>query len=103
MTPRHGTALALLTLGCAVLVLSAVAFVRLPGPYARLHALAPASSLGAPLVALAGAVETGPGRAAVKLIVIGLLLAAGGPVCAMAAGRAQARRDGSLLTTEVSR
>jgi multicomponent Na+:H+ antiporter subunit G len=102
MPARHIAALALLAAGCAVLVLSAVAFVRLPGPYARLHALAPASSLGAPLVALAAAVETGPGRAAVKLLVIGLLLAAGGPVCAMAAGRAQARRDG-LVKTEVSR
>ncbi|WP_255952075.1 monovalent cation/H(+) antiporter subunit G [Streptomyces odontomachi] len=102
MPARHLAALVLLAAGCAVLVLSSVAFVRLPGPYARLHALAPAGSLGAPLVALAAAVQTGPGRAAVKLLLIGLLLAAGGSVCAMAAGRAQARRDG-LLTTEAHR
>ncbi|MCX3058571.1 monovalent cation/H(+) antiporter subunit G [Streptomyces beihaiensis] len=66
MTIRHLCVLALLFAGTGVLVLSAVCLVALPRPYQRLHALAPASSLGVPLVALAAAVASGPGRAAVK-------------------------------------
>ncbi|MFD3457089.1 cation:proton antiporter [Streptomyces sp. NPDC058691] len=93
MTVRHGLALALLVAGSAVLLLSAVAMVLLPGPYARLHALSPAASLGAPLIALAVAVETGPGRAALKLLLIGALLAAAGPVTTMAIGRLTTRLD----------
>ncbi|KQV17480.1 MULTISPECIES: monovalent cation/H(+) antiporter subunit G [unclassified Kitasatospora] len=88
MTPRHLAALVLLVAGVAVLVLTALALVVLPAPYLRLHALSCATSLGAPLVVLALAVETGPGRAAAKLLVIGALLAAGGTVTTMAIGRA---------------
>ncbi|MER6049154.1 monovalent cation/H(+) antiporter subunit G [Streptomyces sp. BHT-5-2] len=85
--PHHLLSLVLLIAGSAVMLLSAVALAVLPGPYARLHALSPAASLGAPLVAFALAVDTGPGRAAVKLLVIALLLAAGGTVTTMAIGR----------------
>ncbi|MFJ6216387.1 cation:proton antiporter [Streptomyces sp. NPDC092296] len=93
MTPRHLVALALLVCGIAVLLLSALALLVLPGPYARLHALSPAGSLGAPLVAVALAVDTGPGRAAVKLLFIAVLLAAGGAVTTMAIGRATAQQQ----------
>ncbi|PYC61039.1 hypothetical protein C7C46_33830, partial [Streptomyces tateyamensis] len=62
-------------------------------PYLRLHALSPASSLGAPLISLALAVETGPGRGAAKLLVIGALLAVGGTVTTMAIGRTTLRRE----------
>ena len=88
MTPRHLCALVLLAAGTAALLLSALALVVLPAPYDRLHALTPATSLGVPLVALALAVETGPGRAAVKLLVVAALVAAGGPATTMAIGRA---------------
>ncbi|MEV6976883.1 monovalent cation/H(+) antiporter subunit G [Kitasatospora sp. NPDC093806] len=84
---RHAVALALLSLGTAALLLAALGLTVLPGPQLRLHALSPAGALGAPLVALALAVETGPGRAALKLLLIGLLLAAGGTVTTMAVGR----------------
>ncbi|AUG81681.1 hypothetical protein CFP65_7077 [Kitasatospora sp. MMS16-BH015] len=80
-------ALALLWPGTAALLLAAVALIRLPGPYTRLHALSIAGTLGVPLIALALAVDTGPGRAAVKLLVIGLLSAVGGTVTTMAVGR----------------
>jgi hypothetical protein len=46
-------AMRVLRLRAAVLLLSALALVVLPRPYERLHALSPATSLGAPLVALA--------------------------------------------------
>ncbi|MEV0186189.1 monovalent cation/H(+) antiporter subunit G [Streptomyces sp. NPDC050625] len=93
MTIRHGCAVALLVIGTGVLLLCAVWLVVLPRPYQRLHALSPATSVGGPLVVLALAVETGPGRAAVKLLLIGAIMAAGGAVTAMAIGRATAQRD----------
>ncbi|MFF3074623.1 monovalent cation/H(+) antiporter subunit G [Kitasatospora sp. NPDC057904] len=90
---RHAVAVILLCAGTAALLLAALALVVLPGPYLRLHALSPAAALGAPLVALALAVDTGPGRAAVKLLVIGLLLATGGTVTTMAIGRTTVRAE----------
>ena len=93
MSVRHLIALVLLVAGTAVLLLSACALLVLPGPYARLHALAPATSLGAPLIALALAVDTGPGRAAVKLLAIGALLAVSGPITTMAIGRVTVTTD----------
>ncbi|MDI2125371.1 cation:proton antiporter [Yinghuangia seranimata] len=87
MTPRHVAALVLLVLGVAALLLASLAAVVLPGPYARLHALSAASTLGAPLCMLAVAVETGPGRAALKLVFIGVVLAVGGTVGTTALGR----------------
>lgn len=90
---RHTVAVVLLCAGTAALLLAALALAVLPGPYLRLHALSPAATLGAPLVTLALAVDTGPGRTAVKLLVIGLLLAAGGTVTTMAIGRATARTE----------
>jgi multicomponent Na+:H+ antiporter subunit G len=90
---RHVIALVLLVAGTAVLLLSACALLVLPRPYAQLHALAPATSLGSPLIALALALDTGPGRAAVKLLAIGALLAVSGPITTMAIGRVTVATD----------
>ncbi|MBY8882750.1 monovalent cation/H(+) antiporter subunit G [Actinacidiphila acidipaludis] len=87
MEARHAVVLALLFGGLAMLLLSAVALLVLPGPYQRLHALAPATSLGLPLLCLALAVDTGPGRSAVKFLVIAALAAASSPVVGIAIGR----------------
>jgi monovalent cation/proton antiporter MnhG/PhaG subunit len=96
MTVRHVCALVLLVAGTGVLLLSAVGLVALPRPFQRLHALTPASTVGGPLVAVAMAVETGPGRAAVKLLLVAVVVALGGAVTAMAIGRATAQQ-GRLL------
>lgn len=96
MEARHACALVLLVTGVGALLLSVFAFTVLPRPHARIHALATATSLGTPLVALALAVETGPGRGAVKLLVIGALIALGGPVTTMAIGRVTAQQAGRL-------
>ncbi|MER6012575.1 cation:proton antiporter [Streptomyces bluensis] len=93
MTARHVCAVVLLVAGIGVLLLSAACLVVLPRPYQRLHALTPATSVGGPLVALAAAVETGPGRAAVKLVFIAAVMATGGAVTTMAIGRATAQHD----------
>jgi multicomponent Na+:H+ antiporter subunit G len=91
MDVTHAVALALLGCGVAVLLLSALALLVLPGPYGRLHALSPAGSLGVPLVSLALALDAGPGRAAVKLLFIGALTALTGPALAIVIGRTIAR------------
>ncbi|PBC70458.1 multisubunit Na+/H+ antiporter MnhG subunit [Streptomyces sp. TLI_235] len=92
MTAGHTTALVPLWTGVAFVLLSAFALVRLRGTPMRLHALAPASCAGLPLIATAVAVEQGLGRAAAKTLLIGLLFAAGGTVTTIAVGRA-ARQD----------
>ncbi|RSS78747.1 monovalent cation/H(+) antiporter subunit G [Streptomyces sp. WAC06614] len=96
MAAGHAVALVLLWTGVACVLLSAPALVRLHGGYGRLHALAPASGPGVLLVAAAVAVEQGVGRAAVKTLLIGLLLSVGGTVSTIAVGQAttRARRGG---------
>lgn len=88
MSAAHGCVPALLWAGVACLLVSAVALHRLGGTVPRLHALAPASCLGVPLVAVAVAVDQGAGRAAVKTLVIGLLFAVGGTAGTIAIGKA---------------
>ncbi|WP_431683177.1 cation:proton antiporter [Kitasatospora sp. KL5] len=94
MTPSHVVALVLLWAGVGFVLLSAVALVRLRGTLTRLHALAPASCAGVPLIAAAVAVDQGPGRAAVKTLFIGLLFAVGGTVTTIAVGRASRQAEG---------
>ncbi|WP_335972468.1 monovalent cation/H(+) antiporter subunit G [Streptomyces sp. CA2R106] len=88
MTAGHVAALVLLWAGVGCVLLSAAALVWLDGTPARLHALAVASCLGVPLIALALAVEQGPGRAAAKTLFIGLVFAAGGTAATIAVGKA---------------
>ena len=87
MEARHVIVLVLLFAGLAMLLLSAVALLVLPGPYQRLHALAPATSLGLPMLCLALAVDAGPGRSAVKFLVVAALAAVSSPVVGVAVGR----------------
>ncbi|MEU2232516.1 cation:proton antiporter [Streptomyces vietnamensis] len=91
MTPHHVVVLVLLWTGTAAVLLSAAAVLRLRGTLTRLHALAPASCVGMPLIAAAVAVEQGAGRAAAKTLFIGLLFAVGGTVTTIAVGRAAVR------------
>ncbi len=64
----------------------------------RLHFLAPASSLGVPLVVAALAVDEGWGRTAGKVVLIGVLLLGSGAVTVSALGRATAQRSGLVET-----
>jgi multicomponent Na+:H+ antiporter subunit G len=79
--------------GVAVCVLAAVGMLLVREPTDRLHLLSPMNTLGGVLVVVAVAVETGWGRAAVKDLLIGLLLAGGGAVAS--AATAQAVRSGA--------
>jgi multicomponent Na+:H+ antiporter subunit G len=89
VTAAHICAVTLLAFGVGFLILAAIALIRLPGPYSRLHALSVASSVGFPLVCLAVVVQTGLGRAAVKVLFLGALSAIAGPITSMAVGRAE--------------
>jgi monovalent cation/proton antiporter MnhG/PhaG subunit len=88
MSASHVCVLVLLWAGVACVLLSAVTLLRFPGTFARLHALAPASCLGVPLIATAVAVDQGAGRGAVKTLLIGLLFAVGGTASTIAVGKA---------------
>jgi multicomponent Na+:H+ antiporter subunit G len=94
MSAAHVLALTLLWCGAAALLLAAAALTVLPTAWGRLHALAPASGLGVPLVCLGLAVDAGAGRAAVKLLFIGALTAVSGPVVTVAIGRTVIRTGG---------
>lgn len=87
MSAHHAAALAFLVIGCAALLFSVVSLLALPDAYSRLHALAPASTLGGPAIAVSVAIDEGIGRATVKFLVIAALMAAGGAVATMATGR----------------
>ncbi|WP_030194233.1 monovalent cation/H(+) antiporter subunit G [Streptomyces sp. NRRL S-87] len=96
MTPRAVCAGVLAGAGVSVVLLSALSLAVLSRPYARLHALSPAASLGLPLIALALAVAAGPGRQAVKLLLLALLVVGGGSLTTMAVGRVTAQAEGRL-------
>ncbi|MFJ7243021.1 cation:proton antiporter [Kitasatospora sp. NPDC098652] len=98
MTPRHVIVLALLWAGVGCVLLSAAAVLRLRGPLMRLHALAPASVAGVPMIAAAVALDQGLGRGAAKTLFVGLVFAVGGTVTTIAVGRATRQaeaQDGS--------
>lgn len=93
MSAHHAAALALLVIGCAMLLFSAAALLALPSAFGRLHALTPASTLGGPAIAVSVAIDEGIGRATVKFLVIAAVMAAGGAVATMATGRLLAAAD----------
>jgi multicomponent Na+:H+ antiporter subunit G len=77
----------LLTLGTLTVLISCVAVLRLPGLPAQLHGLAPAGTLGAPLICVGIAVDEGIGRSAGKALITGLVLLITGPVAATVTSR----------------
>lgn len=83
----------LLTLGAATVLLSCVAVLRLPGLPAQLHGLAPAGTLGAPLLCLGVAVDEGVGRSAGKALLVAFVLLVTGPVAATVTARSALSGD----------
>lgn len=93
----HVVALVLLWAGVAAIVLSSLGILLVRDLYDRLHFLAPAASLGVPLVTIAIAIEMShPGRPTVKLFFIAAMLMVGSPVLGMATARAAAQREGRV-------
>ena len=87
---------ALYVAGLAVCVLAAVASLVPRQVYARLHYLTPMTSLGAPLIGLALAIQDGWGLVTGEILLIVGLLAVTGPVLAAAAGRVSAQSGGLI-------
>jgi multisubunit Na+/H+ antiporter MnhG subunit len=92
-------AVVLLGLAALVVVLSAVGLVAAPSALARLHFIAPVTSLAAPLVGVAYVVDQGMGLAAgLVLLIVGLLALTGPPLGAAIGRLAAAELD--LLPAE---
>ncbi len=91
----HVIGLALVSLGCAVIVLAAVGAAVMPGGvFNRLHFLTPVTSVGVPLVAVGLAVQSGQPFTVAELLFIAALLGVSGPVLESATGRAAALNEG---------
>lgn len=88
--------LALYVTGLAVVVASSLGAVAMRRIYGRLHLLSPMTSLGAPLIGLALAIQNGWGLTTGEIVLTVALLAVTGPVLASATGRLAAQRDGLL-------
>jgi multicomponent Na+:H+ antiporter subunit G len=93
----HLVGLALVSLGSAVIVLSAVGAAVMPGGvFNRLHFLTPMTSVGLPLVAVGLGVDSGQPFTIAELLFIALLMAVSGPVLESATGEAAARAQNRL-------
>lgn len=82
---------ALLILGVAVVVMFSIAAAFVREPLSRLHLLAPVTSLGAPVIGVAVALDSGVSLSAVLVIATTAAIAVTGPVVQVAIGHAIAR------------
>jgi multicomponent Na+:H+ antiporter subunit G len=92
----HVVAVACFGLGVAVVVLTALASLRVRRPEDRLHFLTPTTSLGTPLVGLGLVLENGWGLTSAQIVLTCLLMMATGPVLASAAIKVAAQREGTI-------
>lgn len=93
---EHGIMLALLWAGVTVVVLSCLGALTLRRVYNRLHYLTPATSLGAPLIGIALAIQNSWGLTTAQDLFIVFLLAFTGPVLEASTGRMAAQREGLI-------
>ena len=87
MSAREVAVAVLLALAGLVVVLSALGLVAAPGALARLHFVAPVTSVAGPLVGVAYTVDQGLGLASGLVLLTVALLAATGSVLSAAVGR----------------
>jgi multicomponent Na+:H+ antiporter subunit G len=86
----------------ALCLIGTLGVLVIPDTMTRLHYLTPVTSVGAPLVALAIVVDTGPSRAAVKVLLVAALVALAGPAVSSATARVAAQRAGLVPPEEPS-
>lgn len=82
--------------GVAVVVLAALASLRVRRPEDRIHFLTPTTSLGTPLVGLGLALQNGWSLTTAQIVLICVLLMITGPVLAAATVRLAAQSEGSV-------
>lgn len=93
MTVRDVAVLVLVAVGLLGLSLAAIGTLRARGALSRLHYAGLASTVGAPVVAVAIAIERGlASRAGLEALLVALVSILSGPVSTHAIGRAVAIR-----------
>jgi multicomponent Na+:H+ antiporter subunit G len=92
----HVAELVLISLAAALVVLSAVGLLLVGEPFVRLHFIAPAATIAAPLVCVAVMLDQGHTRTTAKVAVIAVLLVVTQPVVTTVTGRAIAVARGLL-------
>jgi len=96
MSALHVAAVACFGVGVGVVVLTALASLRARRAADRLHYLAPATALGAPLVGLGLVLENGWSLTSAQIAVTCGLIMITGPVLTSAALRLAAQREGTV-------
>jgi multicomponent Na+:H+ antiporter subunit G len=96
MNAIHVAAVCFFGLGVAVVVLTAIASLRVGRPEDRLHFLTPTTSLGTPLIGLGLVFANGWSLTSAQIVLTCALLAITGPVIASAAARVAAMREGEI-------
>jgi multicomponent Na+:H+ antiporter subunit G len=102
MSAASAAADAALWAGVAITVLSCLGALTFRRVYLRLHYLTPMTSIGAPLVGLALAVQNGWGLTMAQIVFIVFVLAVTGPVIEATTGRVSAQRE-NLIKEESPR
>jgi multicomponent Na+:H+ antiporter subunit G len=92
----HVAAVACFGVGVALVVLTALASLRVRRPEDRLHFLTPATSVGTPLVCLGLAIENGWSLTSAQIVLVGVLVMITGPILASAAVRIAHQRQGRI-------
>lgn len=87
----------LLFFGVGVVVASSLAALFLRGVFVRLHFLSPVTSVGAPLIGLALAIENGWGLTTALIVVTVALLGLCGPIVEVATARVVAQREAIVI------
>lgn len=86
----------LLFLGVGIVVAASLAMLWLRGLFVRLHFVSPVTSLGGPLIGVALAIRNGWGLTTGAILLTVFVLAATGPVVAVANARVMAQREGII-------
>lgn len=100
MTGREVVVAVLVGLGVTVEILCAVGVLVMRNPFARLHYLGPASTLGPLLLAVAVLVDQSPAEARIKAVLIALVLLVIGPVVTHATAQAAWVRQQNRLDVQ---
>ena len=92
----HDIAVALVVLGTAVVVASALGALLARDVYHRLHFTTPITSLGGPLIAIGLSVDNGAGLTTASILFPTFLLFFSSPVLSAAIARTISQRDGHI-------
>ena len=96
MNVLHAAAATCFLLGVAVVLLTALASLRVRRPEDRLHFVTPATALGTPLVGLGLILPNHWSLTSAQIAVTCVLVMVTGPVLASAALRVSAMREGTV-------